>query len=303
MKNMTKKQKLIVGIVGGILAVALIVTLILVTVKSDTEDYVYVDRDNISVTIDTSVSITLKLNNEYAVTSASPLVSGDEKYAKGLAGKAPFTASFTQLMTRLEEDGKIDGTEQEVILITIESIKHEDYEKVLKIINGVIADKGYNSKVITLYIRAKENKIVEFAVKHDISYGKAYFCHKIANESNKLKADELATKKLSEIYRLAKEDKSESHVDSVVSDLNTSQEEIEVPKEESSKPSSKPSSQKPTSSEDTSADTSSDTTTSSEDTSTPESSTPESTPSTDASSSGQSFGSDSGGSGWISGWY
>lgn len=293
MKKLTKKQKLITSVVGAVLAVALIITVIVVSVSSCSDKTVYVPRDTISVTLDTSVSITMELNDEYAVTEAAALNPADTLYAQNLAGKMPFSVSFTQLLEKLKSDGKLEGSGEDVLLITIESIKHEDYEKVLEIINKIIADKEYKSKVVTLYIRAKEAKISEFAEKYGISYGKAYFCNKIAKESKGLDADELATKTIKEIYRLAKEDKSESHISSVVSDLNSSQEEIDPPKDESSS--------KPTSSDDTSSDgtSSGDTTPSDDDTS----SDPESEPEDDdPSSSGQSFTSDKD-SGWIDGWY
>ena len=289
-KVLSKKQKLITSVIGAVVAVALIITVIMVSVSSCSDKTVYVERDNISVTVDVGVSVTMKLNNEYAVTSADSLLPGDAAYAKDLAGQMPFKVSFQQLISKLETNGKLTGVKDEVLLITIESIKHEDYEKVLDIINAVITEKQYKTNVITLYIRAKEAKIIEFAEKYNISYGKAYFCNKIAKESKKLKADDLATKTLAEIYRLAKEDKTESHISSVVSNLNSSQEEIEPPKKDESS-SSKPSE-------------SSSTSTSSEDTtpSDTQSDTPSDTPSDNPSQGGQSFGSDTE-SGWISGWY
>ena len=294
MKKLSKKQKLITSIVGGVLAVALIITIIMVSVSSCSDKTVYVEREKISVTVDTGVSVTMKLNLEYAVTDAAALVPGDAAYAKDLGGKMPFKVSFEKLITKLATDGKLTGAADEVILITIESIKHEDYEKILDIINKVIAEKEYKTKVITLYIRAKEAKIIQFAEKNNISYGKAYFCDKIAKESKKLKADDLATKTLAEIYRLAKEDKTESHISSVVSDLNSNQEEIEPPKKDES-------SSKPTSSENVSSGTSSEGETSSTPSETP-SETPSDTSSSSELQGGQQLEIDTD-SGWVSGWY
>lgn len=289
MKALTKKQKLITSVVGAVVAVTLIITAIALSVSSCSDKEIYVERNAISVTFDSTISVTMDLNNEFAVTAAKANSYADTKYAQNLAGQIPFTVSFSQLIETLESDGKLDGSAEDVVLITIESIRHEDYEKALEIINKVLADKKYKTKVVTLYIRAKEAKIVKFAEEHDISYGKAYFCNKIAKESKHLKADDLASKTIKEIYRLAKEDKSESHISSVVSDLNSSQEEIEPPKDESS---SKPSSSEDNSSDDTSSDNSSSDDTSSDDTS-----------SDDKPSSGQEFTSDNNNSGWISGWY
>ncbi len=334
MKKLTKKQKLITSVVGGVLAVALIIAVIAVSVSSCSDKTVYVPRDTISVTLDAGVSVTMDLNTENAVTNATALNPVDSAYAQNLAGKVPFSISFGQLLAKLEGDGKLEGSEDEVLLITIESIKHEDYEKVLEIINKIISEKEYKSKVITLYIRAKETKISEFAEKYGISYGKAYFCNKIAKESKGLDADELASKTIKEIYRLAKEDKNESHVSSVISDLNSSQEEIEPPKDESS---SKPTSSDGTSSGGTSSDGTSSGGTSSGGTSSGSTSSGGTSSggassggassggassggassggassggassggasSDNPSSSGQSFASDKDGSGWIDGWY
>lgn len=291
MKALTKKQKLLTSVVGAVVAVALIITVIALSVSSCSDKEIYVERNVISVTFDSTVSVTMDLNNEFAVTTAKAVNPSDTKYAQNLAGQMPFTVSFSKLIEALNTDGKLDGSAEDVVLITIESIRHEDYEKALEIINKVLADKKYKTKVVTLYIRAKEAKIVKFAEEHGISYGKAYFCNKIAGESKRLKADDLASKTIKEIYRLAKEDKSESHINSVVSDLNSSQEEIEPPKEDES--SSGPSSSEGTPSDDTpSDDTPSDDTPSDE------------TPSDDKPTpSGQEFTSDNNNSGWISGWY
>lgn len=290
MKALTKKQKLLTSVVGAVVAVALIITVIALSVSSCSDKEIYVERNAISVTFDSTISVTMNLNNEFAVTEAKANSYADTKYAQNLAGQLPFTVSFSKLIETLEADGKLDGSAEDVVLITIESIRHEDYEKALEIINKVLADKEYKTKVVTLYIRAKEAKIVKFAEEHGISYGKAYFCNKIAKESKSLKADDLASKTIKEIYRLAKEDKSESHISSVVSDLNSSQEEIEPPKEDES--SSKPSSSEGTPSDDTPSD------------DTPSDDTPsDDTPSDDKPSSGQQFTSDNNNSGWISGWY
>ena len=285
MKALTKKQKLITSVVGAVVAVALIVAAIALSVSSCSDKEIYVERNVISVTFDSSVSVTMDLNNEFAVTAAKANSYADTKYAQNLAGQLPFTVSFSKLIETLEADGKLDGSAEDVVLITIESIRHEDYEKALEIINKVFADKKYETKVVTLYIRAKEAKIVKFAEEHGISYGKAYFCNKIAKESKSLKADDLASKTIKEIYRLAKEDKSESHINSVVSDLNSSQEEIEPPKDESS---SKPSSSEGTPSDDTPSDDTPSDDTPSDDKPTP---------------SGQEFTSDNNNSGWVPGWY
>ena len=285
MKALTKKQKLITSVVGAVVAVALIVAAIALSVSSCSDKEIYVERNVISVTFDSTVSVTMDLNNEFAVTAAKANSYADTKYAQNLAGQLPFTVSFSKLIETLEADGKLDGSAEDVVLITIESIRHEDYEKALEIINKVFADKKYETKVVTLYIRAKEAKIVKFAEEHGISYGKAYFCNKIAGESKSLKADDLASKTIKEIYRLAKEDKSESHINSVVSDLNSSQEEIEPPKDESS---SKPSSSEGTPSDDTPSDDTPSDDTPSDDKPTP---------------SGQEFTSDNNNSGWVPGWY
>ncbi len=279
MSKLNPKQKTIITIIGVVLVLALIVTMVVILIKNRPDKMIFVESDAVIVTVDGSESVQFKLNRDFAIKEMQ-----GGSYTNGVTGM-DFQSGMSKVIDNMKSLNLITGKSDEVILITVECLKGTDYTRAVSMIDEVMANKNIGGKVIKLYIRAKESKIIELAEEYDVSYGKAYFCQKTADRSNNLEVEDLITKTINEIYKLAKEDKSDSHVSSVVSDLNSSQIEIKPPKDDDSKPSS---SSKP----------SSTTTTSSQTPSEPDDT---SNPSSDWDPN-SSFSSDIG-SGWVSGWY
>ncbi len=237
MARLNRKQRMIISILGTVLALALAVTLTVVVIDNRPSKQIFVKSNAIVVTLEGNIGVQLSLNPDFAVTDTA-VINGSQEYVKNLSG-GDFRTSFIKLIDTLIQNNQITGAKDEVLLLTIECIKETDYTKAVKTVNDILNTKNIQSNVIKLYIRFHESRVEAFAQKHKISYGKAYFCQKVADKSKNLNADELAGKTIKEIYRLATNDKSESHISSLVSSLNSSQVAVKPPNDQtSSKPSS-----------------------------------------------------------------
>lgn len=224
--SLNKKQKTLFGIIGAVLAVALIAVIVMLAVSSCADEKIYTPKDIITVTID-EPGVVLTLNNQKNVVDVKSVGESDidPEYLKNIH----FQTALERILSEMSAEGTFKGTADDAMLIMVESLNEEDYDTIGDSVNGVWTRHGYTAKILPLYIKARQASIEKTAEQKDITYAKAYFCQKIAKESGNLKADELYGKSIAEIYKLSKEDKSDDHINSVINSLNSSQVEIEPP--------------------------------------------------------------------------
>lgn len=271
MRALTQKQKLAAIITASVLAVVLIVIVIVSVVGDDMAGKTPVSADYITVTVDldSGASVSLRLDpDDYTVTAADTLDPDDYILSNNLGANIPYKQSADQLIKNLVSAGILSGGTDQTILFSVESLDESDFNTVCGIFKDALSANSLNTRVYTLYIKVKEDKIQEFADNNGVSYAKAYFCTKLAKEGADLKADELIGKSITEIIDTASSaEKNEDFVSSVVSDSNKEQANTSVPSTAVSSSDKESSDSDSTSSDSTSSDAASSDITSSDATS------------------------------------
>lgn len=266
MRTLTKKQKIAAIIIACVLAIALIVMIVINAVRDDWRGKTPVSSDFVTVTIelDSGASISLRLNSDdYTTISASTLNADDYKLSDNLGENIPYKQAADKLIKNFISAEIISGQADQTILFSVESLDETDFNAVCSVFKDAMNANNLETRIYTLYIKVKEDKIQKLADQNDISYAKAYFCTKLAGKSTDLKIEDLLDKTISEIIdATSSAEKNEEFVSSVVSDSNEEQVNTSIPEDVLNEASSKTeeSSSEGTSSEITSSDvTSSDT--------------------------------------------
>lgn len=238
MRALTQNQKLAAIIAAGVLAVVLIVTIIVSVVGNDMSGKTPVSADYITITIDldSGASISLRLNpSDYTATAASTLDSEHYALVNNLGANIPFKQSADLLIKNLISAGQLSGEANQTILFAVESLNEADFNAVCSVFKDALNSNSLDTRIYTLYIKVKEDKIQKLADENGISYAKAYFCTKLAGQGANLKTEDLVGKTITEIIDMASSaEKNEEFVSSVVSDSNEEQINTSIPADVSS---------------------------------------------------------------------
>ncbi len=202
------KQKLIVFIALGLAAIiALSIGIAALLSPKKTP----VSADYITVTIDNSVGATFTLDkSDYSVVKAETVNKADQFLVDGLSTRLSFPQAMSSFIKKMLDAKKLDGKSDEVLLFAVESRNYEDFEALANQFRNALTENECSSRIHTLYFKIKENSVIAFSEKNNVSYAKAYLCKKIERETDKLKADDLILLSITEIVeqvnKVAKED-------------------------------------------------------------------------------------------------
>ena len=243
MRTLTKKQKIAAIIIACVLAIALIVMIVINAVRDDWRGKTPVSSDFVTVTIelDSGASISLRLNSDdYTTISASTLNADDYKLSDNLGENIPYKQAADKLIKNFISAEIISGQADQTILFSVESLDETDFNAVCSVFKDAMNANNLETRIYTLYIKVKEDKIQKLADQNDISYAKAYFCTKLAGKGTDLKIEDLLDKTISEIIdATSSAEKNEEFVSSVVSDSNEEQVNTSIPEDVLNEASSK----------------------------------------------------------------
>ena len=242
-RTLTKKQKIAAIIIACVLAIALIVMIVINAVRDDWRGKTPVSSDFVTVTIelDSGASISLRLNSDdYTTISASTLNADDYKLSDNLGENIPYKQAADKLIKNFISAEIISGQADQTILFSVESLDETDFNAVCSVFKDAMNANNLETRIYTLYIKVKEDKIQKLADQNDISYAKAYFCTKLAGKGTDLKIEDLLDKTISEIIdATSSAEKNEEFVSSVVSDSNEEQVNTSIPEDVLNEASSK----------------------------------------------------------------
>ena len=242
-RTLTKKQKIAAIIIACVLAIALIVMIVINAVRDDWRGKTPVSSDFVTVTIelDSGASISLRLNSDdYTTISASTLNADDYKLSNNLGENIPYKQAADKLIKNFISAEIISGQADQTILFSVESLDETDFNAVCSVFKDAMNANNLETRIYTLYIKVKEDKIQKLADQNDISYAKAYFCTKLAGKGTDLKIEDLLYKTISEIIdATSSAEKNEEFVSSVVSDSNEEQVNTSIPEDVLNEASSK----------------------------------------------------------------
>ncbi|MGI6268310.1 MAG: CAP domain-containing protein [Acutalibacteraceae bacterium] len=208
--------------VSFLICIALLFTLVACNRKNTESDS---GNKNLSVTIDINPSIKIDITPSNVVH----LVTAVNDDGKAILKDNKYSNKSLQYVSKnvisdLVSGGYINNADKSTILLTFNSLKSDKTDKIKSEIESAIKSAGYSADIYTLYITSEDKEIKKLAEKSNISYGKAYFCTIVAENSNgTIEVEKMVTDDISQI-----KDKGEKHKVSVSDIVDKANKKVEV---------------------------------------------------------------------------